>query len=116
MILYLHGFASGPASTKARYFVERAAKAGEPQSMNSLGACYARGEGVAVDEVAAVQWYRKSAEAGDPTGTYNLAVRMLTGQGVARDERLAHELLQRAAAQGLTEASDLLTKLGSKGR
>ena len=28
MILYLHGFASGPASTKARYFVERAAKAG----------------------------------------------------------------------------------------
>ncbi len=74
----------------------RAATAGNPRAMNSLGLLLAeRGE-----ETEAEQWYRKAAQDGDTTAMYNLGV-LLQSRGRTAE---AEEWQRRAAERGRDEA------------
>ena len=43
-----------------------------PEAQYNLGVCYAKGQGVAKDEVEAVKWYRKAAEQNYAEAQYDL--------------------------------------------
>ena len=55
----------------AKWF-RKAAEQGDPEAQNSLGFCYAEGQGVPHDIDEAMRWYRKAAEQGHVTAQSNL--------------------------------------------
>ena len=67
---------------------------------NTLGILYARGQGVAVDHVEAVRWFRKAAEQGYATAQHNLGSAYFRGRGVPADDAEALKWFRKAAAQG----------------
>ncbi len=77
----------------------------EPDEMNFIGAKYANGDGVPVDEEAAIYWIRKAAEAGNSDAQYNLG-RMYFQEdrftAVDVDYTEAKRWFQRSADQGNT--------------
>ena len=58
---------------------EAAAKSGHLEAQNALGQAHQYGLGVAVDEVKAVEWYRKAADANLPVAQNNLGILYLNG-------------------------------------
>ena len=48
----------------ARYWLEQSANQGDPDSMQWLGQCYAKGEGVPMDENLSMMWLAKAAALG----------------------------------------------------
>ncbi len=75
---------------------------------------YDKGEGVAQDYAAAVQWYRKAAEQGSARAQNNLAFMYSNGLGVAQDLVQAHMWFNLAGTQGDKEATknrDIIAKL-----
>ncbi|MEC9368384.1 MAG: tetratricopeptide repeat protein [Pseudomonadota bacterium] len=94
---------SGSHAEALRRFREAADK-GHAGAMRSLGLKYARGEGVAKDDVEAVRWFRKAAEKGDTGATYDLGVMYANGRGVAKDEAEASRWYRKAADKGNSSA------------
>ena len=88
--------------------LKRLAAQGNHLAQNSLGCCYARGEGVAKDLPEAVSWYRKAAEQGDPQAQLNLASCYSTGTGVPLNMAEALNWYRKAEAQGEIAALYLL--------
>jgi hypothetical protein len=80
--------------------VRKAAEAGNALTMKDLGVMYAKGRGVAKDDVEAVRWYRRGAEAGNALGMYNLGVMYAEGRGVAKDDAEAVRWYRRGAEAG----------------
>jgi len=66
---------------------------------------------VPVDLEEAVRWYRRGARAGDPWSQYCLGLCNRDGEGVRRNRSRARDWLEKAAAQGLTEAALALANL-----
>jgi TPR repeat protein len=62
------------------------------------------GQGVAKDETAAVEWFRKAAEQNDPTAQANLGFCYFSGQGVPKDAVEALKWWLLAGAQGNSNA------------
>ena len=58
----------------AKFFQERAAKAGDPDAQARLGYQYAAGLGVGPDYTLAEQWFLASAEQGAASGQYGLGM------------------------------------------
>ena len=58
--------------TQAAAWYRKAAEAGDPWVMRSLGVMYDKGRGLAQDDVQAVAWYRKAAALGDEDAKANL--------------------------------------------
>ena len=83
--------------------------------LNSLGVTYARGEGVARDEVAAAKWYRKAAGLGSAEAEFNLGNVYYHGQGVEKDLAEALKRWRQAAEHGLTNAQALLGTIYYRG-
>ncbi|MDB2497155.1 sel1 repeat family protein, partial [Verrucomicrobiales bacterium] len=67
-----------------------AADQGYAIAQNSLGACYANGEGVPKDYKEAVKWYRLAADQGYARAQYNLGWCYRKGNGVPQDYVLAY--------------------------
>ncbi len=86
------------------------AEAGNVISQYNLGLCYARGDGVDVDLVEAVRWFRKAAEQGLPQAQYNLGMCLSRGAGVAKNEVEGAMWMNSAAQQGDEEAERLLKR------
>jgi len=84
----------------------RLAEQGIPRAQTNLGACYANGEGVAADPVAARHWLELAAAAGDVVGQRNLASLRL-----AQDAEAASIWYRRAAEQGDAVSQDQLSRL-----
>ena len=64
-----------------------AAEKNHPAAQCNYGVCLESGRGVAKDEVAAAEWYRKASDQNDPFASYNLG-HMLAGG--------AHSMLHHA--------------------
>ena len=71
--------------TEAVFYFKRAAELGYDIAQCSLGYCYNKGLGVAVDYEEAVKWYRKSAEQGNADAQCSLGYCYEKGHGVAVD-------------------------------
>lgn len=89
--------------------LKRLAAQGNHMAQNSLGVCYARGDGVAKDLTEAVRWYRQAAEQGDSQAQLNLASCYSTGTGVPLDMAEAVNWCRKAEAQGEISALYLLS-------
>ena len=71
----------------------RAAEAGLPKAMFSLGVCLDKGQGVAApDYMAAAGWYRRAAVAGDENAAVNLSDMYTVGRDRAWQIMLATSL------------------------
>ena len=81
-----------------------AAEDGHVLAQCNLGNCYDFGKGVAMDKVAAVEWFSKAAAQGLDGAQYNLGVSYEHGKGVARDFKAAARWYAKAAAQGYAYA------------
>lgn len=82
----------------------KAAELGNADGQVNLADCYARGVGVAKDEVEAVKWLRKAAAQGYSRAQCKLGYCYARGEGVAKDEVEAVAWYRKAAAQGYADA------------
>jgi TPR repeat protein len=89
----------------------QAAEAGDPRAMFRVAYRYEQGSGIARNDVAANDWYRKAAEAGNDDAMTNLAFRYQTGNGMARDAAEAASWYRRAADVGNATAMNNLASL-----
>lgn len=81
--------------------MRRAAKAGHPGAMRSLGIYYRLGFGVPRDLTRAVAYFRASARAGNPQGANNLGAMYAGGEGVRKNAALAMKWVNVAADAGV---------------
>ena len=77
--------------------IKRKAEQGDAKAQFSLGAMYAKGQGVQQDFAQAKFWYEKAAEQGDVRAQCGLGVMYTTGQGVKKDLAQAKFWLEKAA-------------------
>jgi uncharacterized protein len=88
----------------ARELCERAAASGHSGAMFALGALYSGGHDLPVDRAMAQQWFRAAAERGHGAAQMMLGrylVGGVTGEPTPDEGRV---WLERAVAQGITEA------------
>lgn len=81
------------------------AAAGDASAQVKLGEALHEGRGIARDEAAAAEWFRKAADQGSPQGLAALATLYVSGRGVAADPAKAAELMRQAAEKGSVPAS-----------
>ncbi len=82
--------------------------------MNSLGAMYQQGQGVAADAREAAKWYRAAAAQGNAAAMYNLGLLYEEGRGVAVNANEAIAWYRKAADLGNLEANRALERLKNK--
>ncbi len=73
---------------------------GDAEAQFRLGLKYAAGEGEALDNAQAAQWYLKAASQSHALAQFNLGMMYAQGQGMPRDDAKAVVWFQRAADQG----------------
>ncbi|TNC52318.1 sel1 repeat family protein [Rubellimicrobium rubrum] len=106
--------ASGYLMTKsgqhaiARETFEACAEAGYTGAMTWMSYLEDNGFGGDYDPDASTEWNRRAAEAGDPIGMFNHGLDLLRGHGTALDEERGRDLIDRAAAEGVTDAQRLV--------
>ena len=82
-----------------------------PRAMYMIGYMYGHGEGVALDDKAAADWYRKSGEKGFALAQYRLGMLYENGVGGEKDLKESVKWYKLAAAQGFQPAKDALKKI-----
>jgi uncharacterized protein len=85
--------------TTALKLLQTAAKLGHPGAQNQLGLMLQNGDGIAKDEKAAVDWYKKASDQKFASAQTNLGVLYLKGIGIDRNLLEAFKLFVLAAAQ-----------------
>ena len=80
--------------------LERLAEKNDAIAKNSLGRCYAKGQGVEQSWEKAVEWYQKSAKQGYEIAQYNLGLCYEIGKGVKQSWEKAVEWYRKSAEQG----------------
>ncbi len=88
-----------------------AADTGDAEAEVNLGYMYARGQGVAADDVAAFRLYEKSAAQGDGEGMNALGYKYYHGSGVAQNTQQAIHWLCLAVLEGNPRAMNNLAGL-----
>jgi TPR repeat protein len=81
------------------------AEQGDAAAQFSLGAIYAKGQGVAQDYAEAAKWYRKAAEQGYTPAQCKLGTMYVQGHGVTRDYAEAVKWYRKASEQGQCSSS-----------
>lgn len=61
-----------------------------------------------------IEWQKQRAQSGSDNAQYELGVRYLTGKGVEQNDAEAKKWLQKAAAQGHSQAKRKLEELNKK--
>ena len=84
--------------------IKAKAEKGDAEAQYDLGVYYGNGQGVAKDEIEAVNWYRKAAEQNYTPAQSNLGWCYDNGEGVAKDYVEAVKWYRQAAEQGHAEA------------
>jgi len=80
--------------------VRAAAKDDDPQAQCTMGVCYQTGQGLTLDYVAAVRWFKMAADQNDPVAQCYLGFCYLSGQGVPQEIGQAAKWFREAAEQG----------------
>jgi len=86
------------------------AEQGDPAAENSLGLRYATGDGVKLNEEAAVLWFTRAAEQGNVAAQSKLGSIYYSGRGVRQDLSLAYYWMVLARLSG-DEASKTLAPM-----
>ena len=76
------------------------AEDGDSDAAAWIGACYANGDGVEVDDAVALVWYVRAAENGNVLAQANVGAFHYMGRGTAKDVKKAVEWLERASEGG----------------
>ena len=95
----------------ARTEWERLAAKDDRDAIFSLGRLYARGDGVERDFPKAFRYFERAAELGHQRAVLNLGTMYFHGDGVEKDLSKARDLLTKAEAFGLNEATTFLKSL-----
>ena len=110
--LYRDGAMGVPMNKpRALELFKKAADAGYPEAMGSLGVCYATGDCVAQDDREAFRWFTLAAEKGEQFAQKNLGVSYRTGRGTAENKALAVQWFEKAAEQGNIQAKACLADM-----
>ena len=89
----------------ALVWYRKAAGAGDPKAMWTLGQHYSQGLGVERDDAKAFEFHSRAADAGmGPLAKFAVGTHYLQGTGVQRDYERAAALYEEAAEAGLTVA------------
>ncbi|MDD5274073.1 MAG: tetratricopeptide repeat protein, partial [Methylovulum sp.] len=104
------GNTDAQTNLKAMPYVEAAGQ-GDAEAQYNLGMMYAGGNGVAKDDVKAVEWYEKAANHGLAKAQYILGVMYAKGEGVRKNETQAVNWYTKAAKQGVVDAQNALKVL-----
>jgi TPR repeat protein len=90
---------------KAARWLGKAAKSGDTDSMARYGEMLAKGEGIARDDHAALDWFQRAAENGDAGGLFWLGVFHQVGRGgLSADARRAYACYRQAARKKHAQA------------
>ena len=89
---------------------------GNVGAMVALGGMYERGDGVAADPAAALDWYRKAGAAGSADAAYRAAVMLEEGRGSAPNIREAATFYLQAARRDVPEAMRAVARLYATGQ
>lgn len=93
---------------KALKYTAIAAELGVAEGYNDLGILHENGNGVAQDNIKAVECYQEAANMGERFAQCNLGFMYLGGKGVTCDRQKAKEWFEKSAAQGDQRAIDAL--------
>lgn len=112
----LYGYAAektGDHQAARRIFEDCAQRFADVYSMIWLAQMYESGAGVPVDQAKATEWIRLGAQQQDAAGygtlaRYHYGVALYQGLGVAVDVQAARHWLERAAAEGWSDAAEYL--------
>ena len=85
-----------------------AAQKGVAQAQHSLGACYAKGLGVAQDLSQAHQWFHLAADQGYAAAQYELGLCHFKGAGVPKNEAQALQWFESAARNNHAAAQQMI--------
>jgi TPR repeat protein len=96
--------------------LKASAERGDTKAQVRLGVVYATGDGVATNEIEAVQWFRKAAEKGDAAGEYSLGEMYLAGRGVEANLPEGVTWIRRAAEHGDPRGQCNLAALYAQGQ
>jgi TPR repeat protein len=96
--LYLGGLGVPRDRTTARRWIERGARAGDPDAMESLATFLLHDP--PTDPPAAIAWHRRAADLGNAMAMTQLGFAYQAGTGVAADARQAASWFRRAAEAG----------------
>jgi TPR repeat protein len=98
-----------PGEVKAFNDIKAKAERGDRLAQCNLAKRYANGEGVALDQLQAVSFYRKAATQGLAEAQFLLGLCYFNGcEGVVQDEVQAVSFYRKAAEQGYAEAQNAL--------
>ncbi len=97
---YLTGKGTERNPTRAKYWMELAARRGCAAAQWHAGCLYVKEK----DYVPAIHWLKKSAEQGYTPAIYGLAGMYNLGKGVPKNKRKAFELLEKATRKGHLKA------------
>jgi TPR repeat protein len=110
-IYYLNGGLSGTKDyvEAVKWFRIAAGREGNPDQVDvwakyQLGFMYEKGQGVAVDLVESVRWWRRAAELGHAGARFSMGYCYQVGQGVPKDVVEAVKWFRLSAEQGNKEA------------
>ncbi|MBN4048105.1 sel1 repeat family protein [bacterium AH-315-O15] len=103
-------------TTAAVATTRQQAELGAADAQNNLGVMYYNGEGVPLDHVEAVRWYRLAADQGFAAAQLNLGVMYDRGRGVPQDYVEAVRWYRLAVDQGFAAAQYNLGFMYDRGR
>lgn len=89
---------------QAFFSYQSAAEKSHAEAQYQLARCYKMGEGIAIDEKKAEEWYRKAAVEGHASAQHRLGTCYYKGLGVIKDEKEAVSWYRKAADQGFALA------------
>ena len=91
--------------------VKAKAERGDAEAQKTLGAIFAKGQGVKQDYKEAAKWYRLAAEQGNAAAQTAMGELCESGQGTSHDDVEAAKWYRRAAEQGYAPAQYNLAAL-----
>jgi TPR repeat protein len=102
--------------SEAAFWYEEAAKRGNIEAYNNLGALYREGLGVEQDYRKAFILFKKAADAGNPQAQFNLGALYDMGLGCEEDKEKALEYCRKAAFSGHQKAKDIMQRMQQDGQ
>jgi TPR repeat protein len=108
-------YAAGDYETAFRE-IKPLAEQGDVDAQFTLGAMYARGEGITQNFKEAVKWYRLAAEQGNARAQFYLGGMYDGGLGITQNFKEAAEWYRLAAEQGDVDAQNRLGLMYTVGR
>ena len=102
--------------SEAAFWYEEAAKRGNIDAFNNLGAMFKEGRGVHQDYKKAFILFSKAAQAGNAKAQFNLGAMYDMGLGCEENKEKAIEWCRKAAYQGHQMAKDIIKRMQNDGQ